>query len=394
MAGELDGERETSRAPYRQLRQNLSLVTAVVAVLLLAAGGAAAAFRLSRPAKASDPKTGSRADGCQQAASGLPNKTPSSLGSWRYQPTLAGTFLSFVPGPRGLLDALQACGAEESSLRLIELSRAGQLEEASRHFKKAAPLASSAVWSGRHLYLGTGTLALSKTTARVPYRLELYELNARLQVVKQLPLGRGDGLVLVPGPQGSVVASTGTSFVRILPDGEKVPLGYSSNAVTQHVVSMTSTTALVSTFRPSAQSPSSSTTLFVLNLRTGAVSSAKHLAGEEEIESLAWNGRKALAVLSSGSTESLEETTSLQPLALSSIRNETALSSISLLASSSHLLVSSLNALSCLSSSGAVVASTRPRGSAEVPSGLGEEDRVSFAITPSGIGKLLLPAAC
>jgi hypothetical protein len=122
---------------------------------------------------------------------------------------LHGDF-EMIAAANGSLFALEACGAEESSLRVVEMKAGNGAAIASQSFERAAPIASAIGVTGNDVFFGVSRLALGGSADRPPYRLSLVELDPRtLDVAKTIGLGRGYGLSLLPGRDGSLLVATG-----------------------------------------------------------------------------------------------------------------------------------------------------------------------------------------
>lgn len=394
MTGKEDvaGDGKAPTAPVR--RRWLSLLLAFGAVLL-ASGGTLAALELAHGPAGQD-TTARLLRGCPQALGSAAKKLPHSLGTWRYELSAKGTFIDLSPAPSGRLIATQACGAEEQSLRLVELSRRARLIHASVRFKGAAPLASSALASEGRFFLGVGLLSISKSAPAAPYRLYCYVLGRRLGVERTIYLGRGYGVSLLPGRRGAVLASTGEALLRIEPDGSVRQVVSFVGEVLQHITLVPrSDEAIVSLFSPAAIPPTPSTTLAVVDLASGSVVSSAHLGAGAEVSSLALRGAQPLLVVGDGASQHLTATRGLRPLRLEPTRTSTtSLTPLELIGSPHLLLLSGLSELSCLSASGRPGPSTRPRNPSEVPTALARSPAGIFAVTPAGIGRLDVPPGC
>lgn len=402
MAGGVQGENSDVRAAERRRfaqrgHRRASAVSLSIVALLLVVGAAAAAFRLG---DGSSPATSRHFPAnCPAVAAASPVTTPRSLGSWPFHLIAEGTFAQIEAGPDGLIDALQSCGAEESSLRLVEMTPSGKVVSSSRLFPKAALLASSFLVEGKTVFFAEARLSLSQKEALAPYRLTLFELGPRLGVERSFSLGRGYGLSLVTGPERTVVASTGQALVTIRSGGAPFTLASFPGSVVQHIVSVAgSSEALVSLFRPDAVAPSSSTSIDLVDLATGVVPSSEALPAGEEVDSLAATSTAAFAVVGDGTSDALERLGGLSALRLSRSGpglTTTSLSSLTLANAGRHLYLAGLSELACLkSSSGAVLAGTSPRSADEVPSAFAQLGTASYAVVPAGLGRLSVPPEC
>ncbi len=390
--------RENKENPGRlPLRRRLLSTSLSLLAALVVAGCVLTALRLSDKTRAAPPPAAAAAAGqCSPVAGGAGRPVSSHLGAWRYELTAAGTFYDLIPGPRERLVALQACGREETSLRLSLLSSAGRLLSSSRQFPRAAPLASSAAVSGRSIWLGTGVLAFDKAAAEAPYRLYCYLLDSKLSVLRRLSLGRGYGLELAAGPAGSAIASTGRAIIRISARGQAERVAAFPGEVVQHMALLPGgRQLLLSLFRPGAVPPVSSSSLALLDLANGHISSRLPLPAGEEVGSLVPARAGALLVLGDGTSQHLARLARLAPLTLSAEGSSTtSLASLALLPVGGPVILAGLSGLTCVSPSGHLGPTTRPQGGMEVPTAMAMSRRSAYAITPAGIGRLALPEGC
>lgn len=394
MTGRVDQAGEGATLTPAARRRFLSILLALGA-LLLATGGTLTAVELAR-GRGHSRAPAALLRGCPQAASSATESAPHSLGAWPYELADRGSFLDLRPAPGGRLIAIQTCGREEQGLRLVELGQIARPLYTSRAFRGVAPLASSALALDGKFFLGVGRLSISKEAPEAPYRLYCYLLDRRLGVVRVVPLGRGYGVSLLAGPDGSVLASTGLSLLRLEPDGSVRQVVSFVGEVLQHISLLPgSNAAIVSLFSPAAVPPTPSTTLALVDLRSGSVLSTAHLRAGAEVSSLAMSGRRALMVVGDGTSQHLAVATRLRPLSLASTgTSTTSLTALQLIGSGHLLALSGLSELSCLSPFGRLGRTTTPKGSSEVPSALVGTPRGTFALTPAGIGRLHLPTGC
>ncbi|MGH9300196.1 MAG: hypothetical protein ACRDZT_09790, partial [Acidimicrobiales bacterium] len=146
---------------------------------------------------------------CAAPVTVSPVEAPTRLGRWPFHLFEAGAFQNVMGTAQGELVALQACGHEESSLRVIRMDPRDGAAVASRSFPDAALLASSLTASGHLLFFGQAKLALSGSASMPPYALSLEVIDpASMRVVSHFSLGRGYGLALSTAATGTVIACT------------------------------------------------------------------------------------------------------------------------------------------------------------------------------------------
>ncbi|MGH9294896.1 MAG: hypothetical protein ACRD0B_06150, partial [Acidimicrobiales bacterium] len=101
---------------------------------------------------------------CASPALPSSGRVPRTIGSWPFRLEVPGTFGSLVAGPRGSVSALQACGRQEGSLRVVRVGRDGRLLAVSQQFPRAALLTSSLAAAWHVLLLGAARLDLASTS--------------------------------------------------------------------------------------------------------------------------------------------------------------------------------------------------------------------------------------
>jgi hypothetical protein len=385
----------------------------VAAIIIMATAaaivaGIASSKRSARPRGAARP-----VPVCIPAQTASPQALPRRLGAWKFTPIERGTFPSVVAGLHGAVLAVQACGAEETSLRVLEL-RPGAGRSApptvatSEQYPKAAPVASSVFETAGTIWFGEGRLALHGGIAEAPYRLSLHELDpTSLRERRSIFLGRGYGIALLPAPAGeggSVVVSTGQALDLVTSAGSVRSLASFPGLVVQHAAAIPgSRAAVVSVFTPSAAPPAPSTRLELVDLESGRTLSELPLSGAEEVESLAAGRSEVFAVVGNGGSTVVERL-SLYP-SLSRTPRATGvpetLTPLSLATTTpTRGVVYGATTLACVDlRNGAVLASTSPDGPAEAVAGVAQSasDRSAartVAIVPAGIGTVELPDNC
>lgn len=386
----------------RSLARRSTLISLLVAATVIAAGITVVAFRVSRTVAPIGPHATvpTLLPPCRTPTTASSAATPTALGSWPYRVTLHGDF-EMIAAADGSLFALEACGAEESSLRVVEMKAGNGAAIASQSFERAAPIASAIGVTGNDVFFGVSRLALGGSADRPPYRLSLVELDPRtLDVAKTIGLGRGYGLSLLPGRDGSLLVATGRSLVEVTSTGEVRRIA-SFGVVLQHTALVPGTDeALVTLFTPSAVAPAPSTELALVDLATGSIVSHLELPAGDEVLSLAAVETSALVAVSDGESTEVERYTDEDPerrlKALGHARVlPTTLAPVSLLASGQAIFAAGLSTLTCTNASnGDAEASTSPKGAAEVMTGIAQLGSSTYAVTAAGLGLLRLPAAC
>ncbi len=408
-------------------RRGASAASVAVAVIVIAASAAAIAAGIistDQPrrhhAAASHPLPP-----CLPAQTASSSGVPTRLGAWAFTPLERGTFAAVTAGGHGGLLALQACGAEETALRVLEVfpGRSRSLSAgavASAEFARAAPVASSLLATSDAVWFGEARLALGGRLDEAPYRLTLHELDpTSLAERRSIPLGRGYGVTLLAAPAGfgSVVVSTGRALDLVSSSGSVRSLATFPGVVVQHAsVVRGAHLAVVSVFTPSAVPPAPSTALEVIDLESGQVVSSLSLAHGGEVEALAAGTSDALAVVGNAGSTAVDRL-SLDPLAITPVSAAPVPATLTPLAiaptGSGPGFVYGATTLACVDlESGSVVASTTPDGPAEEVSGIAETEVASgagslgssgshkiasvstVAILPSGIGTVDVPASC
>ncbi len=162
----------------RPLFRRSATVSLGVAAIVIAAGVAGLALGVGRaPTRRSHhAAVRPRLPTCRPAGASAPSAAPTELGAWPYDLTMPGTF-EMITAAQGSLFALEACGAEESSLRVVEIDERSGSAIASAAFGRAAPIASSIAVTTEGLFFGESRLVLGGTAGTPPYRLSIVELR-------------------------------------------------------------------------------------------------------------------------------------------------------------------------------------------------------------------------
>lgn len=380
-----------------------SLVSLVVAVCVVAASALVIALHTASPSRhaAGTTPTASRPAPCPSAVTSSPTAAPERIGSWPLRPVMKGTFVALSAGQGQRLFALEACGTEESSLRVVEIDASSEKVEAySSRFVRAAPLVSAIAADGASLYVGTSRLALKGSGDAPPYELTVHELSpSTLRQERSLRLGRGYGLSLFPLADGDLLVSTGRELEQITPRGRVTVVASFPGVVVQHAVLVPGTgDVLVSLFTPSALPPKPSSELALVDLRTGAVLSFEALPVGREVESLEVAGAVALVAVENGATSELERVSVAPALsdlpAVSQVLPAT-LSSVALAPAGGRVFAFGATTMACLlPGTGAVVGSTDPTGASEQASALSFVASREFAVLPGGLYQLRVPTSC
>ncbi len=387
----------------RALARRSVLVSLLVVATVIATGVTVWAFRVSRTSAPAVPHFTAAypPPPCRTPTTSSSAISPTALGSWSYHLTRHGDFQT-ITAANGSLFALEACGAEESSLRVVEVKAGDGPAIASQLFARAAPVASAIGVVSNAVFFGESRLALGGSADQPPYRLSLVELDIRtLDVSKTIDLGRGYGLALVPGRDGSLLVATGRTLVQVSATGTVRLIASFGGVVLQHTVLVPGTDdALVTLFTPSAVAPAPSTQLALVNLATGSVVSRLELPAGDEVQSLAAGHTFALLAVSDGEATKVELYSDGYPLRRSNPPPRTrllpeTLAPISLLASGRDIFAAGISTLACANAStGDTLASTSPRGATEVMTGIAEISSSTYALTTAGIGRLRLPPVC
>ncbi len=380
-------------------RRSLTVLVAVVAFALVSAGSGLTGVlaRSARHGERAGPAAGCLA----------PNATPAPvaedhLGGWGFDLVEPGTFGAVVSSSSALY-ALQACGAEETQLRVLEIGRNGNIV-VSAFFERAALLTSSLTLAGGSLYVGTARLDLAGPLSSPPYLLTVYRLDAStLQVMGSRAIGRGFGLWLdatADGGRGAtVLASTGRSLLSFRA-GSLTPRWLASfgSSVAQHLaVGTASPLVAVSLSAPSVAASEAGARIELFDVATGRMASSLRLGGGAVVESMALGSGGLFVAVSSG----LASTVRLLPLPLpgagrpnpaAATGMPAALGSITLDASGPTVWAIDESGLACLDpSTGRLLAITALSSPLQGVIVLGA---ASDAVTGSGIGVLASPPAC
>lgn len=407
------------------------MLSVTVAGVLIAAAASAIAARLVGTARQSPGPGREVAEApCATPQTASPAPVPHSLGRWPFHMLAQGVFSAVASAPHGAVVALQACGADESSLRVVSLSPKGAVLAVSPHFHHIAPVASALAVTSDAVFVGEARLELGASTTEPPYRLSLVELDPRtLAPRRTFCLGRGYGVELDLAGGSGLLVSTGRQLLELGAGGRLSPIAGFPGVVVQHVAAVPGTSlALVSVFAPAAVPPVPATRLALVDLRRHVVVSSLAMPAADEVESLAASRHNALVAVSTGGTTSVEALllaprlrarpvapggvpSTLTPLGLASGASPAA-GHPSTSGSSGTYFVAGSALLGCTAPSGHVLASTAPKGVGEDVSALAVESPGSSpaatgaspaarrallsaaVVVPAGVGVVEAPSAC
>lgn len=394
-----DDRRRTSRAGRKRLGARslvasgvaIAAVVVGVAVLLLASGR-------SHPSRGPGRHAVEALPPCTRPTAVGTTSVPTRLGTWPFHLLVSGTFSALTAAPDGDLVALQACGADESSLRLLELNPSTDTAAASARFAHVAPVASAIAATGNWLWFAMSRLALHGGTDEPPYRLSLARLDpSNMRVEQTVSLGRGYGLTLAENG-GSLLVSTGRQLLQVDGHGSVRAVASFPKAVAQQLAPVAgSERAIVSLFDPTAIPPRSSTSLALVDTSTGSLVSSHSLGAGQEVEAVeAGPGRVTVTVSAGGSSQvRAYGANDLRPLTPPHHGVATTLTRLSLGDGPSHVFVYGSTTLACTSArSGEVLASTTPRTAAQSVTSLVQDRSGTYALTPAGIGRVTAPDRC
>jgi hypothetical protein len=391
------GDRGRFRVVARSAGRHRSIVTVVVVVALVIVTGwtgiGAILARSDRHSAVHSPAATCTAPDAPPSAI-----ASSQVGAWPYNLLVAGTFAS-VTASTSSLYALQACGAQETELRVVELAVSGRIEAVSGGFERSALLTSSLTLADGALYVGTARLDLSGPTNAGPYLLTIYRLDpSTLQVLGSRPLGRGYGLSLV-GTGGVILASTGSSLLAVQSRSLSWrTLASFGSSIAQHMAaSGSSPYVAVSLIDPGASAAATGGRIELLEVASGAVVAMDDLGAGAAVESMALSSGGLFVAIGTGASSQVRR---LELPALSPAGSEpgtptglaTTLESITLDGTGGAVWATELTALVCLDPlTGAELASTTPKSPVTEVVVAGADD---IALTGPGIGVLGAPADC
>jgi hypothetical protein len=384
-------------------RRRAHVLPVAVAVALAAGAVAGITVRLTTggaaPSAGEHPLAGSP---CPRPLTASPSPAPRAIGRWPFHLLHAGVFSTVTAGPRGSVLALEACGAEESTLRVVEVSASGRLQGTSQRFPHLAPVASSVAATPSAVWLGGARLSLVGPASEAPYRLSLVELDPRtLTPERTLELGRGYGLDLVHLSRSTLLVSTGRQLFELDSSGRLSELAAFPGLVVQHVAPLPGgRAALVSLFTPAPTPPQPSTRLALVALPAGRLLSSLAVRGPAEVSSIVAGRTAALASVWSGGTTTVERFSLTPRLALDRPVSGTVPATLTALAlagagpAGAPVLVFGPSTLACAAGSGRLLASTTPAGLAEDVSSIAPSLPGVAAVVPAGVGLVSLPRAC
>lgn len=290
-------------------RRWLAALAALVACILIAGGTGLAAIltRSSRQAIDDSPAATCVAPGTPPVAA-----APGGSGRGSFELLDPGTFGSVAASSSNLY-ALQACGIEETSLRVLRIGGGGKVLAVSAGFPRAALLTSSLLLTGGSLYVGAARLDLSAPLSSGQYALTLYRLSAAsLKLLGSEQLGRGYGLSLAAtataaatgGAGATVLVSTGRSLLAMRSGSLSArTLATLRNSISQHIAAGgLSPYVAVSLFTPAAPLAETGGRVELFDLVTDRLVAAVRLAAGAEVESMATGDNSLFIAVVSGST--------------------------------------------------------------------------------------------
>lgn len=395
-------------APHGRRGQRSLNVIALVVLCAVVTGGTGLTAVLTRSTRHSTIRNPAATCVAPQAAPApsAPEAKASPLGAWGFNLLEPGTFGSVVAGAGSSLYALQACGAEETQLRVLHLSENGNVLAVSGDFDRAALLTSSVVLDGGSLYVGTARLDLSGPATEAPYELTLYRLSAsNLHVLGTVPVGRGYGLSLFASdlghPDAGVLGSTGEKLLTVKPGTVSVrTLATFGDSIVQHVATDADAPyAAVSMVVPAAPADAGAT-VELLDAVSGSVVSSAHTVAGTQVESLAFGYGGLFVALGDGmSTEvgRFVEPVRATPGPAGGLPTgmPATLETISLDDTGGTLWAADLTTLACLdSSTGRLLSSWQAAPSSLSVNSVVTAGSEIYGVTSSGIGALETPTAC
>ncbi|MHB8435233.1 MAG: hypothetical protein ACYDC0_05065 [Acidimicrobiales bacterium] len=390
----------------RSVLRHLPAAPFVVAVTVLAAVAAYATLDREAPKEPGHHTIGLvSTEQCPLPATGA-TPTPHDIGKWPFRILLRGTFEDVSGAGGGRLLALQACGAEESSLRVVAMSPTGGIYAISPQFHRAAPIASAVVGTAGigggtgAVWFGDARLALAGPAGSPPYLLSAIELGPRhLRVRRTVALGRGYGLTLLRGPGSSVLVSTGRALFEINARGSLRAIDTFPGLVAQHVAVVRGTDlAIVSLYSPSTVAPASSTKLVLVNIATGHQVTSLPLPGGKEVESITATSSAVLVAVGDGTSTKIERFSARVPLRRlgdGSRPVPVTLTSLALASREGAFMAFGPTTMACgVPATGDITASTLPAGASQAVSAVWSSVTTTLAIVPAGLGILTVPRAC
>lgn len=386
-------------------RWSPALRLAVVAlVLALGAGAFGVSFALSHHHRRSDRATTTtdapvRTPACPPPAT-HPTTAATRTGGWRLSMLASGVFEDLSSATGAALVALQACGTTENALRVVSIDPHSGRQVDSLSFNRAAPLASDLVATSSGVFFGDSRLALGGSSTAPPYRLTLVRLDpATLAVSSTTDLGRGYGLEVVAGPDGSVIASTGRQIYDLSASGALRLVASFPGVVIQHLALVPASDAVVaSLFTPSAVPPAASTRIALVDLSTGATTASVAISAGDEIESLTVAGRVLTVSVGTAGASEIERYSigaSLAKLPRARHGVPATLTPLTVTSSGRAVWVLGEALAACIDpASGAVLASATPAHPTAALSEVLATGAGVYAVDPSGLAVLDAPAAC
>ncbi|MHB1510679.1 MAG: hypothetical protein ACYCST_18260 [Acidimicrobiales bacterium] len=321
----------------------------------------------------------------------------------------AGAFGSMVAsGPT--LYALQACGLQETELRVVELSETGTVLAVSAGIPRAALLTSSLAVVDGSAFVAAARLNLSGPASAGPYVLTLYRMHAsNLHLTGSREIGRGYGLSVATSDAGAagatLVASTGRSLLTVSPESLSLRKVASFGAeVGQRIAtSESSHYVAVSLFSPAAVLGSTDAKVELFNVDAAKLVSSFRLGPGGVVESMTIAGNALFIAAGMGP----ESSTEVLRLSVPSLRRSSGqpvpgrrtgtgfpatLESVGLHDGGSAVWAAETSSLSCIDP-----ATGRDLGSVASPSPVSDVvilAKRTYVLTAAGIGTLVTPSRC
>jgi hypothetical protein len=383
----------------------MTVLTVVVACAVIAGGATGLTAIVARTSRRAT--VHSLAASCVAPQASPAGVASDHLGAWTFNLLEAGTFGSVVSATSGLY-ALQACGTEETELRVLRIDTSGKVLGVSADFKRAALLTSSLAIADGSLYVGTAQLDISGPGGSAPYDLTLYRLDLQtLRVLGSRSMGRGYGLSLFGGAGArsgpayaqSLLASTGEALLAVSPDSlQATILASFGGSIGQRVsVEPGLRYVAVSLFSPGAVPPAATASIELFDLASRRVVSSVQLKSGSDVESLALGRTGLWASIGDGMSTQLWRYT-VPALGASGAPTgvPATLQTIDLSQTGDVVWLWGSTLLGCAdASTGRLLASTTPAGSPSASvSATVEAGSDTVAVTPAGIGTVGAPTAC
>ncbi len=391
----------------RRFRPSGPWAALIVIACVLIAGGTGLRLELVHPADASQVSNSRTACPSPELP---PLGVTADRGATRgFDLLAAGAFGSMVAsGPT--FYALQACGLQETQLRVVEMSETGTVLAVSTGIPRAALLTSSLAVVNGSVFVAAARLNLSGPANAGPYILTLYRMRAsNLHLTGSRELGRGYGLSVATSDSGAsgatLVASTGRSLLAVSPGSLSLRRVASFGAeVGQHIAtSASSHYVAVSLFFPAAVLGRTDAKVELFNVDGAKLVSSFPLGPGGVVESMTVAGDALFVAAGSGP----ESSTEVLRLSVPSLRRSSGrsvvgrragtgfpatLESVGLQDGGSAVWATETSSLSCIDP-----ATGRELASVVSPSPVSDVVILAgktYVVTAEGIGTLATPSRC